>query len=699
MPKNAKAINVTLEELETTRDELRKEIQAVVSSIGDLTNTVKKNQQSLHSEAEGVQKNVDKANASCAAAVESAIDRAKADLSEFREETTAMGVRANEKLARTSADLESKACEGDAAIRTALSQELESVCTLFDQELKTVRAALEELIAKRAQEAEDSLIPVRKEAVCAVDELRSETKSHLEDLAAKVAADIAAVVASITEEDAKRDDRMRQWDKDLAERIEQTNASLKAATETLTDMQHEADRQAHEHLSKVQQEANESLGRLNKDIRDGMDDVRATISDVENMPTKKVEWVIKDANKHIKAPEPTADEMEPYSSWFSPRFDAAGARGLQLELRVYGYVDHTNTEDKGDCAVFLRAAKGTNIAFRLSIGPHSQVFERKFHGADDKHGTSRLCFFRDHIILKSDTLVVGVEVLESICCLDKSGGQGKPVDGMEQEESNIDCSLKLYRHINNRVLSQVKGQVEHFKSLCVRKVEWRLEEASSMRRCYPKGAPIASKEFDAAGVAGLQLIFYPGGHDTATEGFCSLFMQAPFGATLRCHLHAGRERRELVHTWDKPGQFGRTNFCRFDSCVDEEQDVVLLTCEIEDAHQDLIARLGHLPPANSGLRSLEECPPTECNGSVETGSALKLQSSSRNLPRELEEVKVLPSLWASRSKRDTRVDAARSLIICQKDKDHRMIGHRSLSQTDFRRRTPSAPRPVATGLP
>jgi hypothetical protein len=430
-------------------------------------------------------------------------------------------------------------------------------------------------------------------------------------------------------------------------------------------------------LAEVADEAEKRLVSLDEQVNQAMADVRATISDVENMPTKTVDWIIREAGKKIVVPTPSPTEPEPQTIWKSPVFDAAGARGLQLELRAYGFPDKGTSgtgEDKANCSIFLRAAKGTHIAFRLAMGPHSQTFERKFNTPTACFGTSRLCFVQDYIDSKTDTLRIKVEVLESVCELDS--------EGVKKETTSPDLSsvLKLYRHVNNRVLSQVKSQVDHFRALSVRHVEWRLEEASTMKRAFPRGTPMTSKEFDAAGIAGLQLVFYPSGHDCASEGFCSLYLSAPQGATVRCSLQAGRERRELTQTFDQPGQFGRANFCRFESCQDEEEDTVLIVLEIEDAHQDLVTRFGQMPPANAGIRSLTDevdgkdaaGPP---NASQERNSAMKLQMMARTLPAELQETKVLPSLWSSRNKHDPQFDAMRSTA-------KRAGMHRAHSQTD-----------------
>lgn len=74
---------------------------------------------------------------------------------------------------------------------------------------------------------------------------------------------------------------------------------------------------------------------------------------------------------------------------------------------------------------------------------------------------------------------------------------------------------------------------------------------------FAKDQAVRSTAFQAAGISGMQLVFYPQGcagglkapglekgHRGARPGFCSLFLSCPPGCTLRCWLWAGRWRRE-----------------------------------------------------------------------------------------------------------------------------------------------------------
>merc|ERR1719324_727605 len=146
--------------------------------------------------------------------------------------------------------------------------------------------------------------------------------------------------------------------------------------------------------------------------------------------------------------------------------------------------------------------------------------------------------------------------------------------------------------------------------------------------------------FNAAGVDGMQLLFYPSGYKGCSDGFCSLFLFAPAGADLRCHLWAGGQRREVTHAFERPGAFGRTNFCRWESCVDEETDTVLLALEVLEAQQDLHCALQHPAVTPGDTRSKEGM---DSRPAVRTtDSVVKMQRVARG---NLEDVRTLPSLW------------------------------------------------------
>jgi len=219
-----------------------------------------------------------------------------------------------------------------------------------------------------------------------------------------------------------------------------------------------------------------------------------------------------------------------------------------------------------------------------------------------------------------------------------------------------------HRYLIHRTLDLVEKQVDLMRSRMVRQIEWRIERASVLRKCFPEGECVCSTSFEAAGVDGLQLVFYPSGYKGAREGFCSYFLQCPAGSTLKCWLAAGKQRREASArlSFEKPGFFGRTNFCRFDSCIDPSDDSILLVLEIEEAEQTVTEALRHhavgVQGHVSGEIALPLSPaslPAPVSGEQSVAALPEKVESSVKLRRTpgkigLEDVKQLPSIWTPR---------------------------------------------------
>eukprot|EP00439_Symbiodinium_sp_Y106_P056246 s1914_g7.t2 len=357
--------------------------------------------------------------------------------------------------------------------------------------------------------------------------------------------------------------------------------------------------------------------------------LKAGLCEVQNAATRRVTWVLRKASEKLRPPLLDDVKIQPHVSWFSPLFDAGGCHGLQLELQIFRVVDPPlEGQEVGDCAVYLWATKGCNLVYKLAVGSKSQLLEKKFNGRVP-YGTTRLCFFTDQISKEDDTLRVSCEVLETLRELEAPVqpaapqppdwrksllAEGKPVPEVDavvaasRDQGGpepLEGQLLYSMHINNRLLDLVKDQVETMKCRMVRTVEWRIEHASLLRQCFPEGEAMCSTDFGAAGIEGLRLVFYPSGYRGATEGFCSLFLVAPAGATLQCTLQAGRERREASHVYEREGAFGRTNFCQLESCVDEH-DSIYIRLEVAEAHQDLVAKAAHPAPKPGDQRTLSQ---------------------------------------------------------------------------------------------
>lgn len=398
--------------------------------------------------------------------------------------------------------------------------------------------------------------------------------------------------------------------------------------------------------------------------------IRKLVSEVENMSTRRVEWSIPLDSMELQSSRSRG------ASWFSPKFEAGGSHDLQLELVLLQ--PGTSADEHfgdGDCAIRLWAKAGLYIMCKFYIGSASLQVEHTFDGSTPC-GTRTFCFVADQIRQGSDSLTIGVEILEAIRHVpqepwpamlaalpsmpttpsspssptrERQPSRGALMASEEVGPSPVGTVMS-HRYLIHRTLDLVEKQVDLMRSRMVRQIEWRLERASMLRRCFPEGECACSTTFEAAGVDGLQLVFYPSGYKGAREGFCSFFLQCPAGSMLKCWLAAGKQRREASArlTFEKPGFFGRTNFCRFDSCVDPSDDSVLLVLEIEEAEQTVTSV--NVQSQESACQPLSPAATIAGDHSVQLPDKIDSSVRLRRTPGKigLEDVRQLPSIWTPR---------------------------------------------------
>lgn len=245
-----------------------------------------------------------------------------------------------------------------------------------------------------------------------------------------------------------------------------------------------------------------------------------------------------------------------------------------------------------NCSLHLWCPTNTQLHVRFFAGEKWVTME-KAQNQDGPIGAKRMGLLQDHISLEDDTLRVGVEILEAI----QEVGEEALVKAIQTEEQGFvplddviqpygSSELLFQRHINHRVLSQVRKEVDKMQCKMVKRVEWLLTEADQLERQFPHDHPICSPVFSAGGVDGMQFIFYPLGYRDSTEGFCSLFLYCPSGVNIKCNLNAGSQKRDASNNFKEAGAFGRCNFCRLDSAIDTDTNTALLWLEIEELIQE-----------------------------------------------------------------------------------------------------------------
>lgn len=519
----------------------------------------------------------------------------------------------------------------DSDLRQEVGKTVKDLTEVIDEELQALKKKVgDDIVAcsntalaglTKLQEATDSLgIELRESAVRGAWRVSEQADQALKEAVAKQAAS-----------DEERDRLAQATREAIVARLDQHDMSFR---KTYVDV----DAKVQEGIRRIEDFKKELCG-MNDDHKDRIDRgfamLKDAVDDVDNINTRRVDWVINGISRHLKQREAAPDDLR-HISLFSPKFNMAGCNGLTLEFQ---YLVPTSPpspgEEVGDVAVFLWAPKGLTLHYRLYVGNKYQTLEKTFNGRLP-YGTQRLCFVHDQIDRSEDSLKVSVEILETHRqvehVIESTVELERPVGLCLDDVPASECSVRFHRHVDHRIFDRVKHEIELMRSRLVRKVEWRLEQASQMRQCFKQGEPVCSPQFMAAGLERLQLMFYPSGYSGANEGYCSLFVHGPAGAFLKCSLHLGSQTRDASHTFDEDGAFGRTNFCRYEAVVDDGTDTVLVAIHILEAHQDVVTDQTHLTASS-------------CDIAKNFKSTMKLRSSPGK-ESGMEVFQTLPSIWS-----------------------------------------------------
>jgi hypothetical protein len=273
--------------------------------------------------------------------------------------------------------------------------------------------------------------------------------------------------------------------------------------------------------------------------------------------------------------------------------------------------------------------------YRLFVGEKWATNEKVFKGRTG-HGCERLCLLEDQINKDDDTLRVGVELLETINEMDaqsyalRDADDDEPVGQQESLDSPNLGSMVFHRHVNHRLVPQIRKEIERLGARLVRRVEWNVEQASQLSHYFQVREAICSPAFACGGVEGMQLIFYPSGYTGATAGFCSLYLYCPAGVTLRSQLHLGNQVRDINHYYEEAGAFGRVNFCRYENLWDPKEDTINLSFQVIEISQEQGSTATHVP----------------AKGGPAAASAIKMLRVPAK--ESLVDTKVLPALWTAK---------------------------------------------------
>lgn len=493
---------------------------------------------------------------------------------------------------------------------------------------------------------EDLDLRVRAQKSDLLDEFRSDMKSALTSQADEqerrmqhnLEGSLAAWKQSILEQHAADQEAHEEQVHDrLLDKMGETTANKIAqkAGQAMDGIQQQLarnERQLQDMEKRVQESTVDHAGllRFNTDTElrlanteQNTSELRQAVAANASVGTRSVEWCIPDLLRQL-----TGNSQ----SWFSPRFSAAGEVGLQLELQVTrkppaseSVTDVALTKTSGSEGEVVKAKKdrdfaadkqtieakvnlwagsspiagdGTNIVFRLSVGGMPGPSQENRFGRWAPCPAGRMWKLDERLSKDDGRLRIVAEFLASTGSLELRheplvSVARAPVPAWspafaEKPGSPVGASTTLPELTVQRIGTLCVKRIvdnrmdERRKSCMVRRIDWRLERISSLKSCMPKGEGIYSTTFDAAGMEGLQLIFFPNGCDSAPSGYCSFFMHCPDGMP-RCLLHIGKHRVEAQNDEYQPGWVGRVKLWHCEKYPDADTDSVSLSVELQEA--------------------------------------------------------------------------------------------------------------------
>eukprot|EP00913_Durusdinium_trenchii_P030727 g28780.t1 len=622
-------------ELQVTFDEQQTKLQAQEGAVKSMQEQNAKLQQDLNIETEKLQ-SLQSENEELKKAVSSVEALAKQnyealqemqrqareeqmeELKKAREDLQKHALEAARKDATEAKDEAKKELEGaKKVVRGEMSQGLEKLeknltesmkesFNALDKNVRETRLALEaqcDAVMTETRQKQEALEESLGERIKRVEE---ETREQMELQRAEEKKLREALEESLTAELNSLDLKFSERCEDLLER------QLKDC-EDLQELRREAEARSAAVLAEGRATASLLQGetiRLNSFCRG-----------VSGLPTRQVEWrlhedTVKQLEKLQEIREDTSDDPvlsgDAQISFFSPAFEAAGTSGLQLELRV-----HTkNGAERGDeedgsgnqCSLYLWASAGLQLVFRLFLGTESVILRHSFDGKTPC-GLKRMGSILEQKSVDG-SLRLGIEIHESLVeSVASAGSHSNPMAAAGEPQGPVDGTLSVQRYLNHRLLELMQSQgrafldqlhkkVDVMRSRAVRRVQWRLENGPLLFQTFAKEQAVRSTAFQAAGISGMQLVFYPQGCAGARPGFCSFFLSCPPNVTLRCWLWAGRWRREArPEPVEQPDLVGRVNFARFENIIDPVDESVDLVLEIEEAQQTSKATMSSQPVA------------------------------------------------------------------------------------------------------
>ncbi|CAE7298702.1 unnamed protein product [Symbiodinium pilosum] len=304
------------------------------------------------------------------------------------------------------------------AVRGEMSKGLQDLQASLSESMKQSFEALEQNMkeTRRALEAQcDAILQETKQKQEAMEQSLTRKIAQVEEASKQLTEEQVALERSIRQqEEAAIQAQLKKLDEDLKGDCQELRHGVQEGQVQLQHVRREAEDRSAAVLAE---------NRANIELLQGESArLNAFCSGVSGLPTRQVEWrlpedTLKQLEK-VQDREPVDDPSlvgDAQASFFSPPFEAAGTRGMQLELRV-----HTRRSGPGDeedssgnqCSLYLWASAGLQLVFRLFLGTESVVLRHSFDGKSPC-GLKRMGSIVEQKSIDG-SLKLGIEIHESL---------------------------------------------------------------------------------------------------------------------------------------------------------------------------------------------------------------------------------------------------------------------------------------------
>jgi len=268
---------------------------------------------------------------------------------------------------------------------------------------------------------------------------------------------------------------------------------------------------------------------------------------------RRVEWTISDITAKLR-------ELPKGHSIYSPEFSAGGVRNMQLEFFPNGRESATI---EGMCSVFFWSGDNTRIKYQLFVGSHYRAPDDDTFTQKMGHGHSNFCILDPEVDRATDSVVVGVDLLEISKAYQLAPG---------------------LRVIRAPLAKAMEKEVAVSENRGVTRVEWRIKDVSRKLANAVRGSGLYSPLFSAAGVKEMQMEFYlKGNQSTSRDGNCAFYLRCPEGTRLVVSLAVGGYKRgPIAANFEGPAGKGIPDFCEVVPEIDRHNDTLLVWVEVKN---------------------------------------------------------------------------------------------------------------------